>query len=96
MQETKTFSNLRTFVLGKQFSVITFVAQNILEWSNSLQVLYLALMFPSSVQTRVFNKRVPLVLSYWSVARTMCQHVSKVNSSNTASSIKQQTFVTRD
>jgi hypothetical protein len=57
--------------------------------------MYLAVMFQLSVQTRVFNKRVPLVLRYWSVARTLCRHVSKANSSKVASLVKQQTFVTK-
>jgi len=36
MSETKTSPNLRTFGLGKQFSVISFLVQVILELSNSL------------------------------------------------------------
>jgi hypothetical protein len=31
MRETRTSPNLRTFALGKQFSVIAFEVQNILE-----------------------------------------------------------------
>lgn len=53
-------------------------------------------MFPASVQTHVFNKRAPLVLPYWSVARTLGRNVSKAKSSNVPSSVKQQTCVTRD